>query len=304
MSAVHSTLQAYNNSYFVVDDGGTLALDPELLQETPNIAHSALMIMASAGAQRLSMFQNGNTISRVPQIDGLVRGILSMQRLSDGAFRIEFDDNGSGDVYRGIDFFPGEAMLALMDAYHLSEQYDGMLDACTRDAILPSMERAFVFYCDYYHQRNADVNYNIWQIQAYAKFFDILDRTGRSEQARLLATHILCMCQDIINSKAWKYELSRGRSFYSNLNTVEIVCGLDALADGIRIAFAIGDTQMAALLQRNARNAICFIQWMQDQVPLDSPAGYGGLGYGGVRVLEQRLDVTGHAISALTKLLR
>jgi len=260
------------------------------------------MIMASAGAQRVSIFQDGERLS----IDGLVRGILSMQRPSDGAFRIEFGDNCSatGDVYRGIDFFPGEAMLALMDAYHLSEQYDGILDTSTRDAIVPSMERAFVFYCDYYHQRNADVNYNIWQIQAYAKFFDTLDRTGRSEHARLLATHILCMCQDVINSKAWKYELSRGCSFYTNLNTVEIVCGLDALADGIRIALAIDDGQMAALLQRNARNAICFIQWMQDQVPFNSPAGYGGLGYGGVRVLEQRLDVTGHAISALTKLLR
>jgi hypothetical protein len=31
--------------------------------------------------------------------------------------------------------------------------------------------------------------------------------------------------------------------------------------------------------------------------------GRGGLGYGGVQVLEQRLDVTGHAISALTKVV-
>jgi len=30
--------------------------------------------------------------------------------------------------------------------------------------------------------------------------------------------------------------------------------------------------------------------------------GNGGLGYGGIQVFEQRLDVTGHAISALVKL--
>ena len=30
--------------------------------------------------------------------------------------------------------------------------------------------------------------------------------------------------------------------------------------------------------------------------------GSGGLGYGGIQVFEQRLDVTGHAISALVKL--
>jgi hypothetical protein len=42
---------------------------------------------------------------------------------------------------------------------------------------------------------------------------------------------------------------------------------------------------------------------MQNQVPLND-FGCGGLGFGGIQVMEQRLDVTGHAVSALAKLFR
>jgi hypothetical protein len=109
------------------------------------------------------------------------------------------------------------------------------------------------------------------------------------------------MCEDIIQSKSWKYELARGQSFYPNLDTIEIACGLDALADGMRVARATADARLEAF-ERQAKNAVSFLQWAQEQVPPNVAVGRGGLGYGGVTVLEQRLDVTGHAISALTKL--
>ena len=116
-----------------------------------------------------------------------------------------------------------------------------------------------------------------------------------------MAQHVLQMCRDIVHSRAWK-ELKQGQRFYANLNTVEIVCGLDAIAEGIRLASAIGDDNTAALLKRNAMNAVYFVEWSQSQVSKDSPVGYGGLGFGGTQVIEQRLDVTGHALSALVKL--
>ena len=56
------------------------------------------------------------------------------------------------------------------------------------------------------------------------------------------------------------------------------------------------------MFQMHARNAVYFLEWSQDQVADDCVVGKGGLGYGGIQVLEQRLDVTGHAISALMKL--
>ena len=113
------------------------------------------------------------------------------------------------------------------------------------------------------------------------------------------------MCQEICASRSWKHELLRGQSFYGNVETVEIACGLDAIAEGIRIAREYEDsTNLAKLFTMHATNALYFLKWAQDQVSDECKVGRGGLGYGGVQVLEQRLDVTGHALSALTKLRR
>lgn len=204
-------------------------------------------------------------------------------------------------MYTGIDFFPGEAMLALMDVYDLSEKFGSVVDEAVRESIVSSMERAYIFYCDYYHQERPDVNFNIWQIMSLSRFYDILGRRGRLDQATFVAQHVLDMCRDIVHSRAWK-ELKQGQRFYPNLNTVEIVCGLDAIAEGIRLASTIGDEDTAALLKRNAMNAVYFVEWSQSQVSKDSPVGFGGLGFGETQVIEQRLDVTGHALSALVKL--
>ena len=65
------------------------------------------------------------------------------------------------------------------------------------------------------------------------------------------------------------------------------------------------EQKVLALFQRNARNAVDFLEWAQQLVPHDSPAGQDGFGLGsGSIVLEQRLDVTGHVMSALSKLYR
>jgi hypothetical protein len=298
------TLEAYQPLTPIRVDGGcedqdcsALTLNAHMLKETANIAHSALLIMASANAHRLSICPDFDIETTVC---GLVQGILSNQR-PDGAFRIEFDGQDESDVYKGIDFFPGEAMLALMDAYDLSEKSGSILNEHAREAIVSCLERAYMFYCDYYHEEKPDVNFNIWQIISLSRFYDVLGRRGRLDQAAFVAHHVLNMCREIVVSRAWK-ELKQGQSFYANLNTVEIVCGLDALAEGLRLANSIGDVETAALFKRNAMNAVYFVEWSQSQVSRDSSRGFGGLGFGGNHVVEQRLDVTGHAISALVKL--
>mmetsp|Transcript_5041 Transcript_5041/g.10599 ORF Transcript_5041/g.10599 Transcript_5041/m.10599 type:complete len:105 (-) Transcript_5041:114-428(-) len=91
-----------------------------------------------------------------------------------------------------------------------------------------------------------------------------------------------------------------GRGFYPNLQTLEIACGLDAVVQGIDVAYRAGRELEGRMLRAHAKNALAFLKFAQDQVPADS-AGAGGLGYGGVQVFEQRLDVTGHAVAALTK---
>ena len=272
-------------------------LDSKALNEPSNIAHSALMILASMGASELSLFPE---YSPPIWIDGLVQGILAMQR-PDGAFCVTFGNNGPVDsnVYPGIEFYPGEAMVALMEAY--KEVPPFKLADSTRNQIVPAMERAFVFYSDLYQQGNAAINYNIWQIQAFSRLFHVLLHHDNFKKAEPIASYVLNLCEGVITSKAWKYELARGQSFYPNLDTVEIACGLDALADGIGVAKALYDSRLESFRIR-AKDAVYFLEWSHDQVPTDVSVGRGGLGYGGVLVLEQRLDVTGHALSALSKL--
>ena len=298
-NAVYTTLQFYKDDTAAVGSG--VALTQSILLEPPNIAHSAFVLLATAGALRLSLFSGSGAAEDTPPVNDLVRGILAMQR-SDGAFRIEF---GNRDVYRGIEFYPGEAMLALMDVFELSLAMDNVLDHSTSQAILPAIERAFRFYSRFYHQGNVGSRYTSffgnWQVQSFAKLFDARHRSQSESDrsgATAIADYILELCRNIVNSGPWK-ELAKGPSFYPNLSTVEIACGLEALAEGTRVALEVSRVMDATLFWTNATNAINFLKSVQDQVP-PHVTGSGGLGYG-LEVPEQRLDVTGHAINALTK---
>jgi hypothetical protein len=273
--AILHTLQSYSVGPTPIGRGFMV----HNLPEPSNIAHSALMLLSYTGALRLGLL-NPNDASSV--LNGLAQGILSMQQ-ENGAFATEFHNTDS--VYQGIDFYPGEAMLALVEIHQFGLDVPGLLDATTQEAIVPTLHRALDFYSHYYRTQEPATNYNIWQIQAFAR----LEKTKTPP----ILEYITEMCHDIVSSKAWKYELARGRSFYPNLQTVEIACGLDALLDGIGAA-----DPPPGLWLRQAQNAIDFLRWSLDKVPENVK---GGLGYGGVLVMEQRLDVTGHAMSALTK---
>lgn len=304
-AAVRRTLSVYCADFTPLDDLGTgTHLSEEILLEPPNIGHSALLLLGLCHALRLSLLEHGLILEQ--RVAGLVHGILSMQNEC-GAYRIDF---GKQNILRGIEFFPGEAMLALLTVHELSTPattYDGspLLEDSTRRAILPAMERAFAFYSNYYRIQDVDTNFGIWQVLAFSKYYDALsnsdddDHTRKKEEVK---KYILDMCQDICQSPSWKHQLARGRSFYANLDTVEIACGLEAVAEGLRLAREHEDhAVLAQLFQRQVIEAACFLKWAQEQVP-EGAVGRGGLGYGGTYVSEQRLDVTGHALSALVKL--
>ena len=284
------TLEIYFNSMEMQRNGG-LVPSEDVLLEPVNIGHVAVLLLATCNALDLNIFGEQEINNVKTTINGLTRGILSMQ-LSNGAFSTYF---GSPDYIRGIAFFPGEAMLALTTAYRFN-----LVDASTKEEIFTALMNAFGFYSKYHKTDDVDVNYNIWQIIAFSAFFDCLN--NELEEQTKVAKYVMSMCQEICQSTAWKYQLSRGQSFYVNLETIEIACGLDALVEGIRIARHTGDKELAAFFERNASHGVNFLSWIQSHVPDDCVVGRGGLGYGGVNILEQRMDVTGHAISAILKL--
>ena len=312
-NAVLGTLEAYRGALLTTrhGNGGTAALSSELLREPSNIAHSGFLLLVATSAVRLSFLGNNSFMEDdaqgiLPIMDALTRGILSMQRPDDGAFCIEFSGDGD-NVYKGIEFYPGEAMVALLEVYQLSKEVPGILEESTQLALLPALRRAVDFYADYYRQGNVDTNYNIWQIQAFARLFHALHNEEKDldseNQAAAVANYVLELCRDIVTSQSWRM-LSRGRSFYPNLQTVEIACGLDAVIEGVRVALTLARDEDVRLLWSPVSHAVDFLRFVQDQVPSDAATGFGGLGYGGIQVLEQRLDVTGHATSALTKIYR
>ena len=288
VDAVACTLEFYFNSLKKHQNGGLIPNDDVLL-EPVNIGHVALLLLAACNALDLKIIEDQDIQTT---INGLSRGILSMQQHDNGAFSTYF---GNEDYIRGIAFFPGEAMLALTTAYKFN-----LVDASVKEEMVTAILNAFEFYSNYHKTGDVDVNYNIWQVMAFSAFYDCLN--NQLEDQTKVAQYVLGMCQEICQSTAWKYQLSRGQSFYVNLETVEIACGLDALAEGIRIARLVGDAELTALFERNVRNGVDFLAWMQSHVPVGCAVGSGGLGYGGINVLEQRLDVTGHAISAMVKL--
>jgi hypothetical protein len=153
-------------------------------------------------------------------------------------------------------------------------------------------------------------------VQAFARFFHYLLQQQQRQQIEnpafqpemdvvlAVADYVLELCDDILESQTWK-ELMRGQSFFPNLETVEIACGLDALTEGLNVAMALPQRRLdASNLQSwwsRIERAVEYLQFVQQQVPGDAVVGHGGLGYGGIQALEQRLDVTGHAVSALIK---
>ena len=296
--AIKCTLSAYQSNLQIngLDKGKYLHKDA--IVEASTIGHSALLLLGICDACKISILKHDDE-SIIHDIEGLVQGILS-QQLENGAFNIEFGSNNN-NYLRGIEFYPGEAMLSLMHA----QQY---VEMSTQQSILRAMEQAFAFYSSYYYNdEEIDVNYNIWQVLAFAKYYDALvDNNNNDDQSKRVEEvqrYVLDMCQEICQSRSWKYQLSRGQSFYPNVEVVEIVCGLDALAEGIRIAQdLLGEEDTTTMFKMHAKRALYFIEWAQSQVSDDCLVGKGGLGYGGVQVFEQRLDITGHAISALIKL--
>jgi hypothetical protein len=350
-------------------------------QEASSIGHSALMILAAIGYCKVLHQQSSSSSSEQTTttngimelskiIEGLAWGILSQQRADDGAFRIAFDRHDDEDdetnVYKGIEFYPGEAMVALAEVYdcwpslqqHMPpEQLFGSAAATSmiQTAIRRALPRALRFYSDYfYHNGTAvDANYSIWQIQAAARLFhlskrgdwnqpspsqipttttttdrprsdDYGDDLSQPEQPMDVAAYVMDLCETIVTSNAWRHHLARGPSFYGNLQTIEIACGLDAIGDAISIIRIIFDAEVKAaaaaathagaesgdgrpkrimtLLRQRIDDALRFFEWTLDNVPAQAPLGHGGLGMGGTVVREQRLDVTGHAASALIKL--
>jgi hypothetical protein len=238
IQAVKCTIDFYLQSLNPMEQD-LLIPSKDILLEPVNIGHSALLLLTICNSLELNIIEEHKIHDMEIAIGGLTSGIVSMQ-LDNGAFSTYFGDI---NYQRGIAFFPGEAMLALVTAYKYK-----LLDPSTSQAVLQTMLKGFDFYCNYHKTGDVDMNYNIWQVIAFSAFYDCLN--DQREKQLHVANYILTMCQEICQSKSWKYQLSRGQCFYVNLETVEIACGLDAVVEGMNVATLERNIELVGLLKR------------------------------------------------------
>ena len=309
--AVQETLAAYD-TVGVAEHSTALRINVDRV-ETSHLGHSALYILATVQALRLGLIPD-SAVNR-QRVEGLVQGILHQQR-PDGAFVTTFchedgkrdntfdSENVDNSIRVGIEFYPGQALLALLQV-----QRWGALPVTTQAALLPSVERALNFYSKYHQTYCPDVNYAIWQLQACA-FYDRAvssSSSSSSKKSDMVYHYQQAMTTALLSSRLWQYDLLKGPSYYPNLSTLAVVCGLDALADIYGENSTKTDDPEEHVTLRIER-AVQYLGWSLDRSSSQGQA-FRGLGYGGwqhrggvVNRDEQRLDVSGHAISALIKL--
>ncbi len=91
-------------------------------------------------------------------LEKLANGILYLQN-ADGSFRTLFY---SDETNSNIDYYPGEALLALVSLYEYSPN----------EKYLAAAEKAFPYYVNYW-RNNKNTAFTPWQTRAYAKLYQI-----------------------------------------------------------------------------------------------------------------------------------
>ena len=260
---------------FLVPSGPSLILDPRWLGEPSGIAHSAFLALA---------FLDAGIPGHQAKAAALVDGILRQQR-EDGSYRIYF----GGEADEGLDFYPAEAMLAIMAAY----------EAAHDARYLASVERGFDFHDAHRPPaRIAPANlvfYANWQAQ-YAVRLHLLASTGARRQA--VRDYVLAL-HDRIVAAGFYDEIARDPARQA---TVEVACALEGLADAYAIASREEDARRMDIYATCIRIALAFLfraQRLDDCTPRER----GGFGHSLID-RTQRIDVTGHVIAGFIKCAR
>jgi hypothetical protein len=270
---VERSLQHYTS--YLVENGDTLILDPGRIGEPSGIAHSAFMVLS---------LLHSSLPSRESKIVGLADGILRLQR-RDGSYKIYFGDVPDD----GLEFYPGEAMLALMETY-----------ASTRDSrYLASVERGFANCRDRIRETAVApdllVFYSNWQSQ-YAALLH--EHTRRDGVRRAVRDYVFALHDRILDA-----------GFYNAVEqlpmhqaTVEVACALEGITDAHTIAARERNARHMQAFERCIGMALEYLfraQRLEDCTPRER----GGFGHS-LTDRTQRIDVTGHVVGGFVKTAR
>ena len=242
------------------------------------IANNAFLIMA--------LINSPEYRGREKLMRGLADELLAQQR-NDGKFITDFETGGEG----GIDFYPGETILALMKLYEE-----------TGEAVyFEAAKRAFPYYRDYW-RGNKNTAFVPWHTQVHLLMYKAEKNPEWAEFAFEMNSWLID--NDQLFEPAYPdlkggFKRNPGNSTSSY---AEGVCDAYALAD------LAGNDERAAKFLESCRLALKFV--MQTQYTPDNVFYLkdGNRALGGFRKSlvdnSQRCDYTQHAILALMKAYR
>lgn len=257
---------------YLVSRDGALIVDPVRLGEPSGIAHSAFMILA---------LLESDFSERKAQIVALAEGILRQQR-QDGSYRIHF----GGEDDEGPEFYPGEAMLALMHAHALLQ--DGRY--------LDSVERGFQYHRDRFPPHAVATDLRVFHANWQSQYAALLHATTHCDTLRdAVRNYVFALHDQIL-----------GAQFYERIErhpmrqaTVEVACALEGLNDVYSIAARERDADRVRVYEQCIRVALA---WLFRAQRFDGCTSRerGGFGHS-LTDRTQRIDVTGHVVGGFIK---
>lgn len=251
---------------------GALILDRERLGEPSGIAHSAFLMLA---------LLESDAPGREATVAALADGILRQQR-EDGSYRIYF---GAEDD-EGLELYPGEAMLALMQAY-----------AVIHDArLVRSVERGFRGHHDRFPESAIAPDYLVFYANWQSQYAALLHAHTQNETIRsAVRDHVFALHDRIVSARFYDdvERLPRRQA------TVEVACALEGINDAYTIAARDGDDRRVRAYERSLRIALA---WLLRAQRLDDCffRERGGFGHS-LTDRTQRIDVTGHVVGGFIK---
>lgn len=257
---------------FRTQHGTMMTLDGTKLEERPNISHNAMMILCLA--------EHRDVKNHLTAIERLADTIVHQQK-SDGSYHIEI---GTKRDY-GEEFYPGEAMLSLTDAYRVTgfpRYYN-------------SVKNAFPFYREFAEEVSTDmiVFFANWQTQALVSLYHLSEDKELRKNIKDFVLHL----QDKIERTHFYKEIQQHPK---RCATVHVACGLEALADACSLLNE-EDAKWKSRLVEHLQIVLSFLLEVQSKEGEGvDPRAVGGFGHG-MDSKTQRIDVTGHVMNGLIK---
>jgi len=249
------------------------------IDEQGKLAYNAFMILALLHAPE--------TQANAALRDKLAAGILHQQR-TDGSYSTYFGKDSDS----GINFYPGEAMLALMQLY----------EKTGNEKYVQSVRSAFSYYRDYWRE-NRSTAFVPWHIQANL----LLYKATRDQQ---VADFVFEMADWLI--RGYQITESAYKDYVGGVPKNNPGCSTSTHMEGINDAYAlakmVGDEPRQNAYRESIRNGTRFILLSQYTPENTFYLSNRKRAIGGFRASlinnQQRNDYTQHAVSAIMKAMQ